>query len=120
MPKATLTKKQQEIVTKYEPTKANGKDKGSFFGNRKACAYAFCGGKNHYDETLYNLGKQAFMDAYDTDEMWAKLKGEKPTKTSRGSSNKSSNKSNNKATTLEARVDSLEEKLDKILEMLSK
>ena len=108
-----LTKKQSEIVAKYEPTEIYGKAKGSFYANKKACAYEFCGGKNKYDETLYNLGKEAFMEAYEH-----MLKGAKksPKKTSRGSSNKPTKK----ADSLEKRVDALEDKLDKILDLLSK
>ena len=109
-----LTKKQMEIVAKYEPKTATGKGIGSFYGNKKAWAYEFCGGKNKYDATKYELGKKAFMEAYDTDEMWAKLNGVKPSKTARGASKKSSKKAN----TLEARVDALESKLDLILSKL--
>jgi hypothetical protein len=115
MAKTTLTNKQKEIVAKYEPKFAKGKDEGSFYGNAQACAYAFCGGKDKYDEKLYNLGKKAYMKAYDNDETWERLNGVKPVKTSRGSSKKT-----NAPKSLEARVDNLEAKLDKILEMLSK
>ena len=112
--KTNLTKKQMEIVAKYEPKFAKGKGDGSFFGNRKACAYAFCGGKANYgDGKLYELGKKAYMDAYDNDETWERLNGVKVTKTSRGASKKS-----NAPKSLEARVDALESKLDLILAKL--
>ena len=113
--KTNLTKKQMEIVAKYEPKTAKGTDIGSFFGNKKACAYEFCGGKNHYDEKKYKLGQKAFMEAYDNDETWEKINASKPSKTARGSSKKSTNKKSN---TLEDRVSALESKLDLILEKL--
>lgn len=115
--KTTLTKKQMEIVAKYEPKTAKGTDKGSFYGNKKACAYEFCGGKNKYDEKLYKLGQKAYMDAYDNDETWERLNGVKVAKTSRGSSGKKST-SKNAPKSLEDRVSSLEEKLDLILAKL--
>ena len=113
--KTTLTKKQMEIVAKYEPKTAKGTDIGSFYGNKKACAYEFCGGIKKYDEKLYKLGQKAYMEAYDNDETWERLNGVKVAKTARGSSKKSTNK---KPTTLEARVDALESKLDLILAKL--
>lgn len=107
-----LTKKQEQIVAKYEPTEIYGKAKGSFYANKKACAYEFCGGQSKYDEKLYNLGKEAFMEAYEH-----MLKGAKkpPKNTTRGSSKK-----NTKKTDLESRMDDLESKMDKILDLLSK
>jgi hypothetical protein len=116
--KTNLTKKQMEIVAKYEPKTAKGKGEGSFYGNKKACAYAFCGGVDKYDETLYNLGKKAFMEAYDNDETWEKISGAKPQKTARGSSKKTTSKKSSNPKTLEDRVSSLEEKLDLILAKL--
>ena len=113
-----LTKQQKEIVAKYEPKEIYGKAKGSFYANKKECAYAFCGGKKNYDEELYALGKQAFMEAYED-----MLKGaKKTTKTSRGNSAKKSTKKVTKTnkTELEDRVDALEDKLDMILELLQK
>ena len=109
--KTTITKKQMEIVAKYEPKFAKGTEEGSFYGNKKACAYAFCGGKGKYDEKLYKLGQKAYMEAYDNDETWEKLNGVKPSKTARGASRNTKNTNTPK---------SLEAKLDKILEMLSK
>ena len=117
--KTTLTKKQMEIVAKYEPKTATGKGIGSFYGNKKACAYEFCGGKDKFDATKYELGKKAFMEAYDNDETWERLNGVKVAKTSRGSSGKkSTNKKSNAPKSLEDRVSSLEEKLDLILAKL--
>jgi hypothetical protein len=111
--KTTLTTKQKAIIAKYEPKTAKGTEIGSFYGNKKACAYEFCGGKSKYDEKLYKLGQKAFMEAYDNDETWERLNGVKPTKTARGtSSSKKAPKS------LEARVDALENKLDLILAKL--
>lgn len=117
--KTNLTKKQMEIVAKFEPKTAKGTDIGSFFGNKKACAYAFCGGKENYgDGKLYKLGQKAYMEAYDNDETWERLNGVKVAKTSRGSSKKSTSKKAPTNKSLEDRVSSLEEKLDLILAKL--
>ena len=111
--KTNLTNKQKAIIAKYEPKMAKGTEIGSFYGNKKACAYEFCGGKDKYDEKLYKLGQKAYMEAYDNDETWEKISATKPVKTARGSSKKST-----KSNSLEARVDALESKLDLILAKL--
>ena len=110
--KTTLNNKQKAIIAKYEPKTAKGTEIGSFYGNKKACAYEFCGGKENYgDGKLYKLGQKAFMEAYDNDETWERLNGVKPTKTARGSSKKA-------PTTVEARVDNLEKDMAEIKDML--
>lgn len=119
-----LTTVQSKIVKKYAPKKIYGNSEDSFHNCVRACAYAFCGGKDKYDAELYTLGKKAWFKAYNTEEYRKTCedyveepKAEKPTKTARGSSNSKKSTSN---ASLEARVDNLEAKLDKILEMLSK
>ena len=117
--KTNLTKKQMEIVAKFEPKTAKGTDIGSFFGNKKACAYAFCGGKENYgDGKLYKLGQKAYMEAYDNDETWERLNGAKPKTTARGTSKKTTSKKTSAPKSLEERVDALESKLDLILAKL--
>ena len=115
--KTTLTNKQKAIVAKYEPKTAKGTEIGSFYGNKKACAYEFCGGaKNYGDGKLYKLGQKAFMEAYDNDETWERLNGVKVAKTSRGASGKKS--TSKKSVSIEDRVSALEDKLDLILAKL--
>lgn len=114
-----LTKKQEEIVKKYAPKHIYGNSEDSFNKCIRACAYAFCGGRDKYDAEKYTLGKMAWFKAYNTEEYRktcldykAEQEATKPAKTSRGSSKK------NNAKSLEARVDAMEDMLKQILAKL--
>jgi hypothetical protein len=59
-----LTKAQWEALEKSKPTHKRGNDEGSFNACKKACGYAFCGGKENYDKTTYEKGQFLFMEKY--------------------------------------------------------
>lgn len=89
-----LTKAQWEALEKSKPTHKRGNEEGSFNYCKKACGYAFCGGKENYDKATYEKGQFLYMEKYgsllkDKDFPLEAPKADKPTSTSRGKGKKS-------------------------------
>ena len=85
----SVTKEQYEAIANCKPTHKRGKDEGSFNACKTKCGYAFCGGKENYNDGLYKKGQFLFMAVYedllkDKDFPSDAPKADKPTSTSRG------------------------------------